>query len=414
MATLSVRGRRVAVTAGSRLLAASLSAREEERNIEKLFMYDCSAAEKRLPDDKEEEASAVVAGSDKILASAFSCSGSYFAVTDDNKRLILFRTDPAWQCLSVRFVVRRCTALTVTAAEDRVFVADKSGDVYSFSVTDPQAKGRLELGHLSMLLHLAVSPDDKYIITADRDEKIRVSLLRAPHNIAAFCLGHTEFVTQVLVLSSAPDLLVSTSGDQTLKLWEYENGREVQSCSLSGCRQQDGNGEHKKSFAVSRIASCSHGRHIAVLFDCVPAVHIFQFEAASRQLRLQQEICLEHIVWDIAFDGSSGLWMLQESEEEPILLYRLKEETWQRSLDDGVARMSNHLRDNWTLMEECRGTESCYRNLYKASYDNMATYLRKKEERILEQQQKKRKEAKGAQQPANVQTQTLQPAMPAS
>lgn len=38
----------------------------------------------------------------------------------------------------------------------------------------------------------AVSPDDCYILTADRDEKIRVSWALAPHNIEAFCLGHTE------------------------------------------------------------------------------------------------------------------------------------------------------------------------------------------------------------------------------
>lgn len=31
-------------------------------------------------------------------------------------------------------------------------VADKSGDVYSFSVLEPDGRGRLELGHLSMLL----------------------------------------------------------------------------------------------------------------------------------------------------------------------------------------------------------------------------------------------------------------------
>lgn len=41
-------------------------------------------------------------GSDMILASTFSKSGSYFALTDDSKRLILFRTKP-WQCLSVRY-----------------------------------------------------------------------------------------------------------------------------------------------------------------------------------------------------------------------------------------------------------------------------------------------------------------------
>lgn len=48
--------------------------------------------------------------------------------------------------------MRRCTALTFTAKEDRVLVADKSGDVYSFSVLEPDGCGRLELGHLSMLL----------------------------------------------------------------------------------------------------------------------------------------------------------------------------------------------------------------------------------------------------------------------
>lgn len=51
-----------------------------------------------------------------------------------------------------RTVVRRCTALTFTASEEKVLVADKSGDVYSFSVPEPHGGGKLELGHLSMLL----------------------------------------------------------------------------------------------------------------------------------------------------------------------------------------------------------------------------------------------------------------------
>ena len=55
-------------------------------------------------------------------------------------------------------MVRRCTALTFTASEDRVLVADKSGDVYSFPVQEPDGSGRLELGHLSMLLGGKCSP----------------------------------------------------------------------------------------------------------------------------------------------------------------------------------------------------------------------------------------------------------------
>lgn len=49
-----------------------------------------------------EDGQPVEKGSDTILASTFSNSGSYFALTDDSKRLILFRTKP-WQCLSVRY-----------------------------------------------------------------------------------------------------------------------------------------------------------------------------------------------------------------------------------------------------------------------------------------------------------------------
>lgn len=55
-------------------------------------------------------------------------------------------------CVCCRFVVRRCTALQFSNGEDALLVADKSGDVYSFSVAEPQLEGELKMGHLSMLL----------------------------------------------------------------------------------------------------------------------------------------------------------------------------------------------------------------------------------------------------------------------
>ncbi|XP_043557378.1 tRNA (guanine-N(7)-)-methyltransferase non-catalytic subunit wdr4 isoform X3 [Chiloscyllium plagiosum] len=48
--------------------------------------------------------------------------------------------------------LRRSTSLTITGAEDRILLADKSGDVYSFSISHPDSPGQLQLGHLSMLL----------------------------------------------------------------------------------------------------------------------------------------------------------------------------------------------------------------------------------------------------------------------
>lgn len=43
-------------------------------------------------------------------------------------------------------------------AEDEVLVADKSGDVYSFSVMQPEREGELKMGHLSMILAVVRIP----------------------------------------------------------------------------------------------------------------------------------------------------------------------------------------------------------------------------------------------------------------
>lgn len=44
-------------------------------------------------------------GSDKVLAFTVSPSGKLVALTDDNKRLVLFQTEPSWKCVSVRYVL---------------------------------------------------------------------------------------------------------------------------------------------------------------------------------------------------------------------------------------------------------------------------------------------------------------------
>ncbi|XP_036207373.1 tRNA (guanine-N(7)-)-methyltransferase non-catalytic subunit WDR4 isoform X4 [Myotis myotis] len=356
-------GRALVVRGGSRLLATTTASSDDDGS---LFTYDCSTAEKKSQENKGEDGQPVEKGSDTILASTFSKSGSYFALTDDSKRLILFRTKP-WQCLSVsqpwaslwppRTVVRRCTALTFTASEEKVLVADKSGDVYSFSVLEPNECGKLELGHLSMLLDVAVSPDDRYVLTADRDEKIRVSWALAPHNIESFCLGHTEFVSRIFVVPDHPELLLSSSG----------------------------------RFAASRITYWSRDSCVALLCDCVPVVYIFQLEAPRRQLVYKQQLSFQHRVWDIAFEESQGLWVLQDCREAPLVLCRPVDGQWQPVPEDAtVKKVCTQLRGHWAMLEGSAGVDEGFSSLYKATFDNMTTYLKKKEERLQQQLRKKR------------------------
>ncbi|RKO86136.1 hypothetical protein BDK51DRAFT_24019, partial [Blyttiomyces helicus] len=92
--------------------------------------------------------------------------------------------------------------------------------------------GDLIIGHVSMLTGLAVSPDGNHILTAERDEKIRVS--RFPHcfDVEQFCLGHREFVSTIQILPFAPDLAISGGGDPSLLVWEYVKGKPVQRVML--------------------------------------------------------------------------------------------------------------------------------------------------------------------------------------
>lgn len=76
---LSLCGQVVVVRGGSRFLATSTSSSDDDS----LFTYDCSTAEKKSPENKGEDGPPVDQGSDTILASTFSTSGSYFALTDD-------------------------------------------------------------------------------------------------------------------------------------------------------------------------------------------------------------------------------------------------------------------------------------------------------------------------------------------
>ena len=86
---------------------------------------------------------------------------------------------------------------------------------------------KLLLGHVSMLTDLTFATREVegkergYIITADRDEHIRVS--RGPpqsHVIEGYCLGHTEYISKIRLVAGT-DLLLSGGGDDWIGVWSW-------------------------------------------------------------------------------------------------------------------------------------------------------------------------------------------------
>jgi tRNA (guanine-N(7)-)-methyltransferase subunit TRM82 len=99
------------------------------------------------------------------------------------------------------------------------------------------------IGHVSMLTDMVsvTRPADSttshprnYILTADRDEHIRVSRGHPQaHVIEQYCFGHTSFISQLCVPSWAPNVLISGGGDKHLLVWNWVEGQILQKVPLS-------------------------------------------------------------------------------------------------------------------------------------------------------------------------------------
>lgn len=87
---------------------------------------------------------------------------------------------------------KRGTVFTFNQKGNEIWFTDKYGDVYSVALKD-DAQPILQLGHISLLMDILITPSEDYVITCDRDEKIRVSHYPNAYVIHNFCWGHKEW-----------------------------------------------------------------------------------------------------------------------------------------------------------------------------------------------------------------------------
>ncbi|KAG0087001.1 tRNA (guanine-N(7)-)-methyltransferase non-catalytic subunit trm82 [Podila epicladia] len=271
----------------------------------------------------------------KARVSVMACSkdGAYIATAADDKIMKIWDT-ASWNCLGTRTLVRRSNALEFNNDGSMVVTADKFGDVYNMirdipDVVQPvKAAENTEdadedegeqpiLGHVSMATDLALTKDNKYIITSDRDEHIRVSQYPKGHNIETYCLGHTSFVTTIRVLPGASQkYLISGAGDATVRVWEFMKGQEVQTFSLRdalGMPPQEAEAEDDvtvHSFAISEEKS-----HVAVVIEKMNKVIILGWNDTAAKIELVKILELEGQTLSVDYDRSGNLWTSVLPEE---------------------------------------------------------------------------------------------------
>lgn len=267
--------------------------------------------------------------SDAIRAISFGTNGRLFASAGDDKLVKVWRTD-TWHCIKTMHSDKRVSAVAISHDGLFVIFADKFGIVW-IERLEEDGQGQISvdtkpvplLGHYcSIITSLKFSPDGRFIATADRDFKIRITVFprafpKGAHEIQSFCLGHTDFVS-CLAFIHLPDcrqsLLLSGSGDATVRLWDHVSGCLLDTCDVG---KQAGllnsNEIIKDCPAVTDINAFPDGSLVAVAIQGFHGVVILKCDVSARSVFVAKIISMEETFMPTSLALSSSanmLWMV--------------------------------------------------------------------------------------------------------
>ncbi|KAL3517594.1 hypothetical protein ACH5RR_020183 [Cinchona calisaya] len=268
---------------------------------------------------------------DSIRAIRYGANGKLFVSAGDDKLVKIWATD-SWHCISTVESEKRVSAVALSSDGSFVCYADKFGVVYvvdtegfSGKQTSNNKKGTPILSHYcSIITSLEFSPDGRFIISADRDFKIRVTVfpknpLDGAHEIQSFCLGHTEFVSCLAFVCSQDypqGLLVSGSGDSTVRMWDFISGSLLDTCVVgneAGFLESDGK-EDECLPAVTDLCATNDGSLVAVALQSFPGIILLSCNICARSLSVLQVISISEEAFIPTSLGSASieqfLWMV--------------------------------------------------------------------------------------------------------
>ncbi|TRX93864.1 hypothetical protein FHL15_005246 [Xylaria flabelliformis] len=146
----------------------------------------------------------------------------------------------------------------------------------------PKFAHEVLLGHVSMLTSVLTAKDANerpYIITADRDEHIRVSRgIPQSHVIETYCLGHGSFVNTLCIHPSKSGILISGGGDNELFVWNWLAGELL--CTVDLLVHVRKVLPDATRLAVVKLVAfpTAEGLVVAAICERVPAFFIFQLD----------------------------------------------------------------------------------------------------------------------------------------
>lgn len=220
------------------------------------------------------------------------------------------------------------------------------------------------------------------MITSDRDEKIRVTNYPQTENIESYCLGHLEYVSGIEQLPDG-DLLVSVSGDKTIRIWNFLKGTECFQLNLElpGLHLAR-NHENINRFAISLIGERQQ------------SIGIYEVSSSPEPPKIHNiaEYTLEENVKHvnkIIYDSDEHLFILCHSQENAISVKSFRVEGTSLILNENETTVvMNLLKDNVAALNAPLSIDISM--LFKKKFDEnqVIEYFERKKKRLEEQKTK--------------------------
>ncbi|CAM0138871.1 hypothetical protein VKS41_006329 [Umbelopsis sp. WA50703] len=282
---------------------------------------------------------------ERFRSLSYNNDGSLLATTGEDKELRIWDTE-SWSEISNRSVPKRVNALHFTRDGKTIVEADKFGDVYCFPTEipaddlsnkkDEQQKHKPIVGHVSMVTDMVLSADEKYVITADRDEHIRVSRYPNGYNIESFCMGHTDVVTNVRLVPWSPHHLVSAGGDCTLKLWDFVAGKELQSLNYKTLIEKyvpEGTDANSVEPIAMHLELGTKDQIAVMSFAKTPILLVLKWNASTSTFESPKVIETAAPVLCMTFDINGNVWTVLDHDTR-VSLYLRNDDSFEIAASD--------------------------------------------------------------------------------
>lgn len=213
-----------------------------------------------------------------------------------------------------------------------------------------------------------------FVVTCDRDEKIRVTNFPQTEEIETYCLGHFEFVSGIVEISLPnKSRLISISGDKTMRLWNHTNGCEEACIDLEAPAFQMVYNDDRDLIVVS-------------MFSEGPLIGIYKINNLETGIQIKKyakHTMSENVKYisSMAVTSDDCIWLLCQGNDDELLVKKFL------LTDGGLNESDIDYLTNFTSSIKLNLPEDIS-ILFKKKVDNMKDYHDRKKRRLEEKKSK--------------------------